>query len=331
MTSLQDGGRIGHARFGIARSGAMDRLALAHANALVGNAPNEAAIELMLLGLRIRLEGSPARAALTGAAMPVRLDGQPVALLASFTMHEGQTLTVGAAGSGVFAYLALAGGFDVTPMLGSRSLQARAGIGGLDGRAFRAGDRLRLRRTAAATGPELSLDPLGPDDRRMPVRVVLGPQDDHFDNAAVAAFLGATYTVSAEADRMGYRLSGPPLAHRAGFNIVSDGIVPGSVQVPGSGVPIVMMADHQTTGGYPKIATVISADLGRLAQRRPGDRVRFAAVSVADAEALARERVAWIAGLSARLRPTRGAAPTSEELLALNLAGAATDALAPER
>ena len=237
-------------------------------------------------------------------------------------------MTIGAAQAGVFAYLAAAGGFDLPPALGSLSLHPRAGLGGLGGRPLRPGDELPLL-GSPPDGPELTLPPV-PLDREAPIRVVLGPQDDHFDEETVAAFLSTDYAVSQEADRMGYRLSGPAIPHRSGFNIVSDGIVAGSVQVPGSGVPIVMMADHQTTGGYPKIATVVSADLRLLAQRRVGDLVRFAAISVEAAHGLARSRATLVRNLATAARPVLGGLPDSEALLALNLAGHATNALAPE-
>jgi biotin-dependent carboxylase-like uncharacterized protein len=326
LTSLQDAGRTGWQRFGVSTSGAMDRLALAAANALVGNPPGAGAVELALVGGAFTAEDGPVRAAVAGAACPVALDGRPVATGASVLIRPGETLEVGAMRAGVYAYLAVAGGYAVSPELGSVSLHPRARIGGLGGRTCRPGDRLALSGDAPA-GLDLALDPV-PLDPDAAVRVVLGPQDDHFTPEGVATFLGGRYRVTAEADRMGYRLSGPCVEHREGFNIVSDGIVSGSVQIPGSGEPIVMMADRQTTGGYPKIATVISADLRVLAQRRPGDPVRFRAVPVEEAQAIARERAALVAGLAARLRPARRGLPSTEELLALNLAGAAVDALA---
>ncbi|HYY83158.1 MAG TPA: allophanate hydrolase subunit 2 family protein, partial [Beijerinckiaceae bacterium] len=191
-----------------------------------------------------------------------------------------------------------------------------------------AGDRLALNLDRPADSPDLALDPvaLEPD---APVRVVLGPQDDLFTPDGVATFASSTYAVTQEADRMGYRLAGPKVAHAQGYNIVSDGIVSGSVQVPGSGEPIVMMADRQTTGGYPKIATVVSADLRVLAQRRPGQTVRFAVIGIGEAQDLARERARAIADLATAARPVRRGAFTSEELLALNLAGEAADAFGP--
>lgn len=326
--SLQDAGRIGSQRYGVSRSGAMDRLALAHANTLVGNPPGQGAIEFTLLGGRLQVRGGPLQMGVAGATMPVSVDGVPVPPGTSATLEPGQSLAIGPARSGVFGYLAVGGGLAVASQLGSVSLQPRAGIGGLGGRALQAGDELPAIARAEMPGPELFLSP-PPFDPEAPIRVVLGPQADHFDEEAIAAFLSNSYAVSTEADRMGYRLSGPVIQHLHGFNIVSDGIVAGSVQVPGSGVPIVMMADHQTTGGYPKIATVISTDLRLLAQRRTGGAVRFEAISVADAQALARARAAEIVGLLGRATPARGGLPAVEALLALNLAGAVTNALAP--
>ena len=334
MTSIQDAGRIGWQRFGVSSSGAMDRLALAAANALVGNAPGAAGIEFMLMGGSFAAEGGSVRIAVAGAPCAVTADGKPLAPMTSLTLHASETLTVGPAQSGVYAYLAVAGGLALTPQLGSLSLQPRAGIGGLGGRALQPGDHLPLVLAEAPAVPELALDSV-PLDPRSSVRVVLGPQDDYFTKDGIETFLSSAYAVSREADRMGYRLTGPKIAHARGFNIVSDGIVTGSVQVPGSGEPIVMMADRQTTGGYPKLATVVSADLRLVAQRRSGEAIRFAAVSIEEAQAIARERAEAIRLLPAAARPL-GGGPLgggllrTEELLALNLAGAVVDAFAPE-
>jgi biotin-dependent carboxylase-like uncharacterized protein len=249
--------------------------------------------------------------------------------MTSFVMHGGQTLTIGAAQGGVYLYLAVAGGFAMEPQLGSLSLHARARIGGLQGRPLRAGDGLPLNLAEAPRRDELGLDPL-PLEREAPIKVVLGPQDEYFTAAGMETFLSATYLVSPEADRMGYRLTGERIEHALGYNIVSDGIATGSVQVPGTGQPIVMMADRQTTGGYPKIATVITADLRVIAQRRPGAPVRFQAVDVAEAQRLAREVAEFLATLPSRVRPRRSGLPDSEQLFALNLAGSAVDALKPD-
>lgn len=328
MTSLQDGGRMGWRRFGLSGSGAMDRLALAHANALTGNDSGAAAIEFTLMGGTVEAADGPVRVAVAGAASAVTVAGRPLPPGTSASLRPGESLVIGPARAGVFMYLAVSGTVDLPPMLGSLSLHLRAEIGGISGRPLRSGDELPIT-GPGPTGPELSIPPV-PLEPDAPIRVVLGPQADYFDDEAVEAFLGAHYAISGEADRMGYRLSGPPIPHLRGFNIVSDGIVQGSVQVPGSGVPIVMMADHQTTGGYPKIATVISPDVRILAQRRAGDRVRFSAISIEEAQAAARAHAELIANLGITASPIRGGLPDPEVLLGLNLAGYATDALAAE-
>ena len=326
MTTLQDSGRIGWQRYGVSNSGAMDRLALAAANALVGNPPGAAAIEFILLGGSFGVEGGSARVALAGAPFALTQEGERIPSHASLTLRPGEALTVAPPPTGVYAVLAVAGGFDLPEALGSLSLHPRAGLGGFKGRPLRPGDRLPLHLPQAPEALELGLSPLALDPEAE-IRVVLGPQADHFSDAAIAGFLAATYRVSQEADRMGYRLNGPAIAHARGFNIVSDGIATGAVQVPGSGQPIVLMADRQTAGGYPKIATVISADLRVLAQRQPGDPVRFAVVDMRTAQASARERAALVAELRPRLAPVSRPTLSAEDLLGLNLAGAAVNAL----
>jgi 5-oxoprolinase (ATP-hydrolysing) subunit C len=327
MTTLQDAGRIGWQRYGVSNSGAMDRLALSMANALVGNGPGAAAIEFMLMGGAFQVEGGSARIAVAGAPCAVSVDGQPIVQPSSVTLHPGQTLSIGAAERGVYVYFAVAGGFAVPPALGSLSLQPRARIGGLYGRPLQPGDRLPLTLQAPPQGPELALAPM-PFEPDASIRVVLGPQDDYFTLEGIETLLSSAYAVSREADRMGYRLTGPKITHARGFNIVSDGIAAGAVQVPGAGEPIVMMADRQTTGGYPKIATVISADLRIVAQRRTGETMRFQAVAIEDAQTIARERAQMIKSLAGQVRPVLNSLPGSEDLLALNLAGSAVDALA---
>ncbi|TVR07830.1 MAG: biotin-dependent carboxyltransferase [Salinarimonadaceae bacterium] len=323
-TTIQDAGRFGLQRFGVGPVGAMDRTALAIANLLVGNATDEAAIEFAGLGGRFRVSEGVARVALVGADAVLSVEGEPVAPWTSVTLRAGETFTVGAPRSGTFAMLAIAGGLDVAPALGSRSLHLRAAIGGLGGRGLRPGDALPLRRGTVDGDDLVLIDP--PKPRVGPIRVVLGPQADHFTQAGIDTFLSGAYTVSQQADRMGYRLNGPRIEHANGFNIVSDGIVTGSIQVPGSGEPIVLMADRQTTGGYPKIATIISADLSRFAQLRPGETVRFAAISAAEAIAAAREEAKAIAALRGRLQPAGSIDLTSERLLALTLVGGFVDA-----
>jgi allophanate hydrolase len=225
------------------------------------------------------------------------------------------------------AYLAVEGGFAVTPVLGSAATYVRNRFGGIEGRTLAAGDVLPVNAEAAAERAEVMLgSPLEPEFER-PIRVVPGPQDDHFTAEAMATFLAEPFRISRQADRMGFRLEGPKLTHAGDSNIVSDGIVAGSVQVPGSGQPIVLLADAQTAGGYPKIATVISADLPVLARRGPGREVRFAAVTVAEAEAIRREQERALAAALAGLWPVEDAPALRHEALhSANLVGGVASA-----
>ncbi|GLS42271.1 biotin-dependent carboxyltransferase family protein [Methylobacterium brachythecii] len=326
-TTVQDGGRPGYLRFGLSGSGPIDRLAHAAANALVGNPIDAPAIEFGLGGGRFRVEGGPLRLALAGAPCPVTLDGDPIAHHRSFVLREGAELRIERPRAGVFATLALAGVVTLAPAMGSVSLHRRAILGGLDGRPLREGDRLGLAPSSIGGEADRAVEPVA-IDRDQPIRVVLGPQQDRFTTRGIETLLDSGFTVSNQADRMGYQLDGPRIEHgETGFDIVSDGTVAGSIQVPGSGRPIVLLADRQTTGGYPKIATVASADLRHLAQRRPGDAVRFVSVSLEEAVRLARQRAAEIAALPTLLAPILDAA---DRLRVANLAGDAVDALGGE-
>ena len=286
-TTLQDFGRPGYQNVGVPVSGALDPDSLAVANALVGNAAGTAALELRYVGPALEVAAGSARVALAGASGRIELTvgGGSAQIPAgrAVTVPQGARVRVPALADSATAYLAVEGGFDVAAVLGSRSTYVRGALGGHNGGTLAAGDRLALNREAASDGPDLAVRE--PPDLRPPerVRVVLGPQDSYFTDDAIATFLSAEWTISTDADRMGARLDGPALAHRDSFNIVSDGIATGAVQVPGSGQPILLLADRQTTGGYPKIATVISADLPAVGRMRPGDRFRFAAVPAAEA------------------------------------------------
>lgn len=314
-TCLQDAGRFGLQRFGVSPAGAMDPLALAAANVLVGNATGEAALEFGMLGGDFVVEDGPAHLAVVGATMSV--DGTAVPSLTSVVLAEGARLRVGAARDGVYAYLAAEGGFDVEPAMGSRSLHRRSAIGPA---APAPGQRLPLR-AISGNGPNVLPALVRPEEG--PVRVMLGPQRDRFTDEAVETFLTQPYTVSPRSDRMGTRLSGPVLAHASGYNIVSDGIVTGHVQVPGDGQPIVLMRDRQTTGGYPKIAGIISADLPRFAQLRPGATIRFRAVEREEAVAALRAQREALAALARQVKPA-AAGLDSERLLSLNLISGVT-------
>lgn len=289
LATVQDLGRPGHRASGMPLAGAMDRLALAAANLLVGNGPGAAAVELTLTGGTWRFEAE-ALAALCGADMGASLDGAPLAPWSSFRAPAGATLTLRHAAAGVRCYLAVRGGIDVPPVLGSRSTYTRAQVGGLQGRALRAGDRLAL--LPAPGDPPVPRSWPGPVPAcggPVLLRAIPGPQEERFTEEGIAAFFAGPYQVTAANDRMGYRLAGPAIRHRDGADIITDPLLPGTVQVPGSGEPIVLLADAQTTGGYARIATVIGPDLRLLAQARAGDAVRFAAVSQAAAVRALRE------------------------------------------
>jgi biotin-dependent carboxylase-like uncharacterized protein len=286
LVTLQDAGRVGWQRFGVSRAGAMDVAGLAAANALLGNPPQAAALEFAHAAGAWRVDAISARVAVAGGRFAVTVDGAPVPPLSTVTLLRGQVLRIGGAPDAVWGYLAAEGGFAVAPQLGSRSVHVRSAIGSLGGRPIRAGDAVPLAQDWVRAQPEraLPLPAASATPSALPIRVVLGPQQEYFRPAVIRTFLGADYAVTHQMDRLGYRLSGPTLEHAKGYNIISDGIVPGCIQVPGSGAPIVLLRDAQPPGGYPKIATVISADLGRFVQSRPGQKIRFRRIELAAAQ-----------------------------------------------
>jgi biotin-dependent carboxylase-like uncharacterized protein len=288
--TLQDTGRRGWRRFGVSGSGAMDLPALAAANALVGNPPDTAALEFAQVGGAWEVAAETCRIAVTGGDFAISADGVALAPWQSHTLRRGRRLSIGAASDALWGYLAVAQGFAVAPQLGSFSTHLRFGLGGIGGRRLVAGDTLPLHAALAPEGPEHRMaPPMAPLGRAgEKLRVVLGPQDDFFGPEAIAAFLDAPWRVTHRGDRMGVWLDGPPIAHAKGYNLVSDGLVPGCIQVPGAGQPVVLLMDCQTTGGYPKLATIIAADLPRMAQSRPGRIVGFTAVDIDTAQRLYR-------------------------------------------
>ena len=304
LTTVQDRGRFGYQKFGVPVSGGMDEIALRVANALVGNTQGAAGLEITAMGPQLRFPADTV-VALTGAEVDAALDGRPVPWYTSFRIRAGQVLDVRNCLRGLRAYLAVAGGIDVPVLLGSRSTCLVAGFGGLHGRALVAGDVLPVENPAALLSDlvdrevPLARRPRHPSSVRL--RVVLGPQDDAFTDEGRHIFLESVYRVTPEADRMGYRLDGPRVAHSGAPDIISDWIPLGAVQVPGNGRPIILLADRQTTGGYAKIATVIRPDLSLVAQLRPGDAVSFQAVSMGEARAIVREVEAGLRALLAHL------------------------------
>lgn len=319
-TTVQDRGRFGGQRYGLGTAGAMDLHSLAVANSLVGNPVFAAGVEIGPLPARFRAVGGPVRLALAGAVRGMTIGTRAINGQETFLLADEEILTIRASSDGVFSTLAIEGGIAVEPVFGSLSMHARSGIGAPYPRALGAGDRLPVR-AAGAWDAERNLK-LPPRDKG-PIRVVLGPQADHFSGEAIEAFLTTEWGISPTSDRMGYRLEGPPLEHAKGYNIISDGIANGSVQIPGNGQPLVLLADRGTTGGYPKIATIITPDLGRLAQIAVGAKVRFAALPISEAQALTRQYFTALDALGAGVRMIGGGDLSSEFLLAANLAGAA--------
>ncbi len=294
LTTVQDLGRAGYERFGVPVSGALDALALRAANALVGNTPDAAGLETPTTVV-LTAEADLLMAACGAGEASVRVNGRARPMWMAFFVRARQTVEVSAA-PGHWAYLAVSGGIEAPLVLGSRATYLRGGFGGWEGRALRAGDRLpvgpNVAPSASAAGRTLLSPHRPPYADHLIVEVILGPQLDYFSQAALEVFLTAEFAVSTEADRMGYRLSGPAVAPMRA-DILSEGMALGAAQVPASGQPIVMLADRPTTGGYPKIATVIRADVPLLAQCPPGaGRVQFRTTTVEAAQAKYRARLA---------------------------------------
>lgn len=292
---LQDRGRPGLRRLGVSGSGAMDRASFHLANYLVGNAPDEPSLEFAHAGGLYEVAADTCRIAITGGNFALSCDGIPLAPWRSHTLPRGRRFQIGGTQDAVWGYLAIAGGFATAPQLGSSATHLRSGLGGMGGRCVAPGDSLPLRTNTALPGPERRVTP--PPRQDGPMRVIPGPQQDFFTPDAVETFYDGTYRITHKADRMGVWLDGPAIRHAAGFNIVSDGVVPGCIQIPGIGQPLVLLMDCQTIGGYPKLATLITADLTRFGQTRPSAQVRFAPIGIEAAQLAYAEHQARIEGL----------------------------------
>jgi biotin-dependent carboxylase-like uncharacterized protein len=270
LTTIQDLGRRGYAHLGVARSGALDGPALARANALVGNPETAAGLETTLTGVTLRAEAD-VTIAVTGATAPVTVDGQAVAFDAAVAVPSGALVEVGPASQGVRSYVAVAGGITVAPVLGSRATDTLSGLGPPP---MRAGFVLPLGTPSGAPGAAPS-PVTWTASGELTIRIRMGPRHDWFSVPARDALLGEPYVLSVKSNRVGARLSGPLLTRANLGELPSEGIVLGAVQVPADGQPLVFLADHPTTGGYPVIAVVERADLPLLAQARPGTVIRF--------------------------------------------------------
>lgn len=296
LTTVQDLGRWGSQAMGVPVSGAMDSVAHRLANALVGNPPTAATLEVTLLGPELRAERALV-VAVAGAPFALSVDGQAVPHQAAFALAAGATLRFGARQVGSRAYVAVAGGIDTPPVLGSRATHLVSGMGGLAGRALVSGDALPIGWPPSDTVPRPARPRSAPaaappSSAGHSLRVLLGPQDAWFSPHDIEVLLHGVYRVSTQSNRMGFHLEGPLLTAARADGPLSEPVPFGALQVPAGGVPILLMADRQTAGGYPKIATVISADLPLAGQLGPGDVVRFAACTRAEARAalIARER-----------------------------------------
>ena len=295
LTTVQDFGRIGYQQFGVPVSGVVDPRAMGIANILVDNPEDEAVLECTMLGPQIRFN-APNAIAITGGDLGPTIDNQSIPNYAAIRVEAGQVLRFAGLRSGCRAYIAFAGGLDIAPVMGSRSTYMKAKIGGFEGRKLQQDDVIKFRKP----NPDLrglNIRHISPEfvpRLEYKLRVVLGPQDDMFTEHGIETFLSESYVVTPEFDRMGCRLDGEIIEHKGeSGDIISDGIAFGAIQVPTAGKPIIMLSDRQTTGGYTKIANVISADFRILAQLKAGDRVRFAQVSVAAAQdALLTQRAA---------------------------------------
>ena len=285
LSTIQDLGRFGYQASGFAPTGAADSLSMKKANALVGNDPGEAVLEMMVVGVTARFD-TGCVIALTGADMAPKLNGAAVENGAAIRISAGDVLELSWTRDGMGCYLAVAGGFDIPVVMGSRSTGLRFGVGGLEGRRLAKGDTLKLRAPVPDLPdlPRRRLTSRPVYGKHVVLRAVAGPQDYMFSEGELKGFFSHPYSVTNATDRMGIRLEGEPIVPKASSDIISDGTAFGAIQVPTGGQPIILMADRQTTGGYAKIATVISADLPRAAQMRPGCTVRFLPLTVEEAQ-----------------------------------------------
>ena len=286
LTTIQDFGRKGYGQYGIPVSGAMDRFSYQVANLLVGNNPGTATLEATLNRLKLEVLQAT-RIAITGGDMVPMLDGRPLSMWQTLDLPAGSTLLFKNILSGARTYLAVEGGIDSKVQLDSRSTHQKA----LLGKTLKKGDVLKTLPVRSSSSRRQLPESLLPTFfNQADIRVILGPQDDLFSRKGMDRFLSATYTITSQSDRQGYRLEGEPIQHVSGADIISDAILPGSIQVPGNGQPIVMMVDAQTTGGYPKIANVIGPDIDVLAQMLPGHKVRFRNISIAEAHRIVQDQ-----------------------------------------
>lgn len=324
LTTIQDAGRVGYQDSGVTTAGVMDTRSFKTANILVGNNPNEGVLEITMMGPMFTFTADNI-IAVTGGNLGPKLNGRDIPMYQAVLAKKGDTMSFMGMKSGTRAYVAFAGGLDVPLIMGSKSTYLKSKLGGFEGRKLGTGD------TVAFTAPKTTLPNFAKRKTEaeefkanVTLRVVMGPQDDYFTEKGLATFLGSEYTLTNEADRMGLRFEGDLIEHVNGGDIITDGIGFGAVQVPSHGNPIIMMADHQTTGGYTKIASIISVDLPKAAQLRPGSKVKFEKISIEEAQDLYLEEKERLEQLAETFDHVEVKAPPKEkEAIALAAATAA--------
>jgi antagonist of KipI len=293
LTTVQDLGRYGFSQFGVPPSGALDTFSFRAGNLLVGNGEGEACLETTLLGLKIKALKEIV-ISITGGNLCPTLNEEPLAMWKTHLLVEGDVIRFKRVRAGCRAYLAVSGGFVVPKVMGSFSTYLSGNFGGLEGRKLRRGDilyALNLFPPLNKLGLQFPMDRISSPEKRVPLRVIPGPQDDHFTEEGFQTFCSSSYSVTPQCDRMGVRLEGPKIERRPDVeeSIISEGLIAGAIQVPGDGKPIIILTEL-VTGGYTKIATIVSADLPRVAQLKPGDQVRFITISIEEANDLLREQ-----------------------------------------
>jgi antagonist of KipI len=306
LTTIQDLGRWGFGKIGMPVAGVMDDYAARVGNILLGNDENAPVLEITLIGPVISFQDETCLV-ITGGNLQPCLNNYPIKMWTIYQAKPGDILSFAGVSAGCRAYIAVAGGFEVKTVMRSASTYLRGKLGGYKGRALKAGDVLHIGGTFDSNIPVgFPLPSEYFPDYQDTVRVIMGPQDDAFTQKGIDTFLSAEYTVTNEADRMGCRLDGPEISHKNGADIISDGIALGAIQVPAHGKPIIMLADRQTTGGYTKIANVISVDIPSVAQKKPGDHLTFEKVSIEEAQVLYRKRKQQLEHLKQLIQTTIG-------------------------
>lgn len=302
MTTVQDLGRFGYQQYGVSVSGAMDYVAARLANILVGNDENEGLLEATFIGPKIEFL-SDSSIAITGGDMKPLINDMPVEMNKNIIVNKNDILSFNGLNQGLRSYIAIAGGIDLPLIMGSKSTFTKAGIGGYEGRALKAGDIINIGKVTVPAYPlakEIK-NFYNYTNGKIKLRVILGPQDDEFTNEGIKTLFSEEYTITNNSDRMGYTLEGAKITHIKSADIISDGIAMGAIQIPDSGNPIIMMADRQTTGGYAKIGTVITVDLPKIAQAKPGDKIIFEKINIKEAHELYKHQEEKFASLKASL------------------------------